>query len=64
LANSDHEHLTFEGHVVHKPANGKSVLFYIEDLEEEHWFPLSQVELDDDETSIMVPRWLAREKGI
>jgi hypothetical protein len=28
------------------------------------WLPLSQVELSDDETSVLVPRWLAEEKGL
>lgn len=40
----------------------KAILFY--DGSTETWFPLSQVELADDETGILCPEWLAEEKGL
>ena len=53
---------TYSGYVVHQTE--KAVLFYCEDLDEEIWFPLSQCDLDGDETMISVPMWLVREKGL
>lgn len=32
--------------------------------DEEVWLPKSQVELDDDESVVRVPEWLALEKGL
>jgi hypothetical protein len=55
------DYVTFDGEVVH--TTELAVLFRIDD-DEEVWFPFSQCELSDDETSILVPRWLARAKGL
>jgi hypothetical protein len=59
---SDREHVTLDGEV--RRRTDKAILFYIEAADEEVWLPLSQVELSDDETSVLVPRWLADEKGL
>jgi hypothetical protein len=59
---SDREYLGFDGEV--RRTTEKAILFYIEAADEEVWLPLSQVELSDDETSVLVPRWLAVEKGL
>lgn len=32
--------------------------------DEEVWLPKSQVELDDDESVVMVPEWLAIDRGL
>jgi len=61
---SDRDSVAFDGRVVHRSRSGLSVLFYIKDSDEEHWFPLSQIELTDDDTSILMPNWLARKKGL
>jgi hypothetical protein len=58
----DDEHVTFDGNVVHKTE--AAILFHIDDLDEDVWFPISQCELDDSETSILVPRWLVDKKGL
>jgi hypothetical protein len=58
----DQEHIEFDGFVVHQTE--LAVLFFVEQADEEIWFPLSQCELDYTETSILVPRWLARAKGL
>jgi len=58
----DSEHVTYDGEVRHR--TDAAVLFWVEDLDEEIWFPLSQCELDGSATSILVPRWLARAKGL
>lgn len=59
----DNEHVEVEGEV---RGNGTdaAILFYVEDLDEEMWFPRSQVELSSDGGSLLVPRWLAEKKGI
>lgn len=54
--------VTFEGEVRH--TTDDAILFYVEDHDEEVWFPASQCELSGDETSILVPRWLAQRKGL
>lgn len=59
---SDREHVTLDGEVRSRTDNG--ILFYVEVADEEVWLPLSQVELSDDETSVLVPRWLADAKGL
>jgi hypothetical protein len=58
----DRDHIEFDGEVIHKTE--RAVLFWIDDLDEEVWFPLSEVELSSDETSLLVPQWLARSKGL
>lgn len=50
----------------------KAVLVQIENADEveRHWLPLSQIELpkgtrrDDEDVDIIIPCWLAEEKGI
>ena len=32
--------------------------------EKEYWLPKSQVDMGEDETFVMVPEWLALEKGL
>ena len=59
---SDHEHTEFDGHVVTR--KGLGILFHINDLGEDVWFPAAQVELSDDESSILVPNWLVQNKGL
>jgi hypothetical protein len=56
------EMVTFYGEVRHETE--KAVLFWIEDLDDEVWFPLSQCNLSADETSIECPLWLARKKDL
>lgn len=58
----DERHLTFDGEVEHETE--RAWLFYVTDLGEAVWFPKSQCQLDADETSILCPLWLAREKGL
>jgi len=58
----DRDSLEFDGHVVHQ--TDAAVLFHVDDVDEDIWFPLSVVELDSSKTSILVPRWLADEKEI
>ena len=52
----------FDGEVIAR--TDKAVLFRIEDMDEDIWFPLSRCELNDDETQILVPEWLIRAKGL
>jgi hypothetical protein len=58
----DDEHIELEGHVSNR--TDKAVLFWVEKLDEEVWFPLSQCELDSDENTLLVPLWLARQRGL
>ena len=58
----DDEHIDFDGYVVHR--TDAAVLFFVKEADEEIWFPLSQVQVDDGDTSILVPLWLARERGL
>ena len=53
---------TYHGRVI--TTTGKAVLFYVEDVEEEVWFPLSVIELDENGKSLDCPRWLARQRGL
>lgn len=46
-----------------------AVLWYVEELDEDHWFPLSQVEKievdsDTQEGSIWITSWLVKQRGI
>lgn len=57
----DHEEVTYDGHV--ETETDLAWLFEI-DGGEQVWFPKSQCELDDSQTSILVPLWLAKAKGL
>ncbi len=59
----DNEHVEVEGEM---RGNGTAagILFYVESLEEEVWFPQSQVEVSSDQRTLLVPRWLAEKKGV
>ena len=58
----DAQHVAYDGRILQRTE--KAVLFYVEDLDEELWFPLSICDLAEDDSSILVPRWLARNKGL
>jgi hypothetical protein len=62
MAEDDYELETFAGRV--RAIASKAILFYVNDAEEEIWFPLSEVELDENGRSLDVPRWLARDRGL
>ena len=54
--------IELEGEVRHE--TDAAWLFWVEDADEEIWFPKSQCEVSGDESSIMVPMWLVRAKGL
>lgn len=58
----DGELIEFDGYVVHE--TDAAVLFHVDDVDEDIWFPRSVCELDISETSIRVPHWLARNKSL
>lgn len=59
---ADKDHIEVEGTEVHRTDAG--IKWFVEVLDEEVWFPLSQVEISSDGNSLLVPRWLADKKGI
>ena len=59
--NRDDEQISFDGEIVHR--TDKAVLFHVDLIDEEIWFPLSQIEIATSGDSILVPRWLAKAKG-
>lgn len=52
----------FDGKVIYQTE--LAWLFWVEDADEEIWFPKSQCDLDFTSTTITVPRWLAKAKGL
>ena len=52
----------FSGEVVTR--TDLAVLFLVEEVDEEIWFPLSICELSDDESSILAPAWFCEKKGL
>lgn len=59
---SDGDMVSLEGEVVRETE--RAWLFCGGDFEEEVWLPKSQVEWDADEGVMLVPHWLAYEKGL
>jgi hypothetical protein len=59
------------GFVIHRPASGLSILFNVENNSDGAVFlPLSQIEIHnsgnitDASVTVMMPEWLARDKGL
>lgn len=58
----DNDHVEVGGTEVRRTELG--ILWTVEGADENVWFPLSQVEVSSDGYSLLVPRWLADEKGV
>jgi hypothetical protein len=59
---TDREHVEVAGREVTRKGGG--ILWYVDSIDGSIWFPLSQVEVSSDGTSLLVPRWLADEKEV